>query len=139
MTTLRCLRMRVQILIFAVKFNQVSCSCFRSDSISKIRSPKEVWNSFPKPAIFENFAERTPIKICKKKGCSKGVQIFDVHWCGIWKMKPLLIGGLFVLEYLCDVLFEISRNSIFLQKLLKMKVNFISDTGIVPVITKREI
>ena len=87
MTTLRCLRMRVQILIFAVKFNQVSCSCFRSDSISKIRSPKEVWNSFPKPAIFENFAERTPIKICKKKGCSKGVQIFDVHWRGISKMK----------------------------------------------------
>ena len=72
--------MRVQILIFAVKFNQVSCSCFRSDSISKIRSPKEVWNSFPKPAIFENFAERTPVKICEEKGCSKGVQIFDVHW-----------------------------------------------------------
>lgn len=85
MTTLRCLRMRVQILIFAVKFNQVSCSCFRSDSISKIRSPKVVWNSFPKPAIFENFAERTPIKICKKKGCSKGVQIFDVSL--VWDLE----------------------------------------------------
>ena len=80
MTTLRCLRMKVQILIFTVTVVQSSFLFPLPSVFQKFARQKWARILFQNQQFLKTLRNEHQSKKVKKKGCSKGVQISTVRW-----------------------------------------------------------